>query len=153
MKQEFIKLTDEQKEQCKRIVIYADEFENNERDEIWQSYCDILGVNPSCEQIEFHVCGCTAGTVESDIQKLSKDDIKHVILYDLKMAFNHKDESMYWLERLPRSTTSDYDETVKNFIDGLYWHSRRDEIENVSYTVNDLVEHYYINQDDYDFSH
>lgn len=63
MKQEYIKLTKEQKGRCKRIVIYADEFENNVRDEIWESYCDILGISSDVECIKLYVFGEDSGTI------------------------------------------------------------------------------------------
>lgn len=49
----FIDLTEKQKEETKYIFLYADEYDK----EVWEDYCDILGVPYSSFEIKVQVCG------------------------------------------------------------------------------------------------
>lgn len=83
------------------------------------------------------------------MSKLTKNEIKHIISYDLEKAFKNKNISQYWLDRLP-TNFYDYDTMVHEFIEDLKSDIRNNNIELYNIDSIRLVEHYYINQEFYE---
>lgn len=52
----MIDLTEEQKKNTKYILLYADEFD----EDVWKSYCEIVGESPRATVIRLQVCGSSA---------------------------------------------------------------------------------------------
>ena len=83
------------------------------------------------------------------MEKLTKKEIRNEIILDLEAAWENPNEKSYWLEKLPME--EDYDEAVHDIIDELEYAIRHNDKEYFECNVNDLIEHYYINQEDYEF--
>jgi hypothetical protein len=82
---------------------------------------------------------------------MTKELIKKSIEYLLEKAWENPNEAKYYLEQLPYAKDSDYDETVHDFISKLEYQIKKEEREDYDYAVEDLVEHYFVNQEDYEF--
>ena len=78
-----------------------------------------------------------------------KKEIKEEIILDLEKAWENPSETSYWLEKLPM--IKEYDETVHDFIGLLEYNIRHKDREMFDINIDDLVEHYYINQEEYEF--
>lgn len=76
---------------------------------------------------------------------LSKEEIKEKINYVLSNAWESR-RSM-WLENLPYS--GDYDTDIHTYINLLRSAIRRNDKESFDLTIDELIEHYYINQENY----
>lgn len=83
------------------------------------------------------------------MEKLTKEEIRKEIILDLEAAWENPNEMSYWLEKLPMQ--GDYDETVHDFISNLKYAINHNDRESFEYTIDELVEHYYINQKEYEF--
>lgn len=81
--------------------------------------------------------------------KLTREEIRESIILNLEKAFNNKNEASYWLEKLPM--VEDYDEEVHNYISILEQDIRNQDREYFDFNIEELVDFYYINQEDYDF--
>lgn len=82
---------------------------------------------------------------------MTKELIKKSIEYLLERAWENPNEARYYLEQLPHDKDSDCDETVHDFISKLEYQIKKDEREYYDYAVEDLVEHYFVNQENYEF--
>ena len=78
---------------------------------------------------------------------LSREEIKRKMDYVLSNAW----ESRYpmGLENLPYS--GDYDTDIHTYINLLRSAIRKNDKESFDLTIDDLIEYYYINQENYDF--
>ena len=83
------------------------------------------------------------------MEKLTREEIRNEIILDLEAAWGNPNEKSYWLEKLPME--EDYDEAVHDIIDELKYAIRHNDKEYFERNINDLIEHYYINQEDYEF--
>lgn len=83
------------------------------------------------------------------MEKLTKEEIRKEIILDLEAAWENPNEMSYWLEKLPMQ--GDYDGAVHDIIDELEYAIRHNDKEYFECNINDLIEHYYINQEDYEF--
>ena len=81
--------------------------------------------------------------------KLTREEIRESIILVIEKAFNNKNEASYWLEKLPM--VEDYDEEVHNYMSMLEHDIRHQNRESFDFNVDELVEHYFINQEQYDF--
>ena len=79
------------------------------------------------------------------MEQLTKEEIRESIILDLEKAFEEKD--VFYLERLPM--IKEYDEEVHKFMKDLS-HSFNDR-DYYNILIDELVEHYYINQENYNF--
>ena len=81
---------------------------------------------------------------------MTKELIKKSIEYLLVRAWEKPNEARYYLEQLPQGA-GDYDEKVHDCISRLLYQIKKEEREREDYDfdVEELVEHYYINQEDY----
>ena len=84
---------------------------------------------------------------------MTKELIKKSIEYLLERAWENPNEAKYYLEQLPHDKDSDYDETVHDFIIKLEYQIKKEnrEREYYDYDVDDLIEHYFVNQEYYEF--
>lgn len=84
---------------------------------------------------------------------MTKELIKKSIEYLLESAWENQNEAKYYLEQLPHDKDSDYDETVHDFISKLEYQIKKEnrEREYYDYDVDDLIEHYFVNQEYYEF--
>lgn len=80
---------------------------------------------------------------------LTNKEIKEEIILDLEKAWENPREANYWLEKLPM--IEEYDEAVQDFVGLLKNDIRHEDREMFDINIDDLVEHYYINQEDYKF--
>lgn len=80
---------------------------------------------------------------------MTREEIRQEIIYDLSKAWENPNDMSYWLEKLPME--EDYDETVHDFISNLKYAIRHNDKEYFECNINDLIEHYYINQEYYEF--
>lgn len=80
---------------------------------------------------------------------MTREEIKEVIILDLEKAWENLSEDNYWLEKLPM--IEEYDEEVNNFISLLKHNIRHKDREMFDINIDDLVEHYYLNQEKYEF--
>ena len=80
---------------------------------------------------------------------MTKEQIGRSIEYIIEDAWENPNEAKYYLEQLPHAKNSDYDETVHDFISKLECQIKKEEREDYDFDVEELVEHYYINQEDY----
>ena len=78
-----------------------------------------------------------------------KKEIKNSIILDLEKAWENPNEANYWLEKLPM--VEEYDEAVEDYMSLLKHNIRHKDREMFDITIDDLVEHYYLNQEEYDF--
>ena len=80
---------------------------------------------------------------------MTKELIKKSIEYLLESAWENQNEAKYYLEQLPHDKDSDYDETVHDFISKLEYQIKKEnrEREYYDYDVDDLIEHYFVNQE------
>lgn len=83
------------------------------------------------------------------MEKLTKKEIRNEIILDLEAAWENPNEKSYWLEKLPME--EDYDESVHDFIQCLKYAIVHKDKKYYSTITDDLIEHYYINQEDYEF--
>lgn len=79
------------------------------------------------------------------LEKLTREEIRQSIYYVVSSAFEEKNKGR--LEDLPYS--GDYDSAVHEYAKELA--QNFDDKDYYDVLVNELVEHYYINQEDYDF--
>lgn len=82
---------------------------------------------------------------------MTKELIKKSIEYLLERAWENQNEARYYLEQLPHDKNSDYDETVNYFISKLEHQIKKENREYYDYYVDDLIEHYFVNQEYYEF--
>ena len=83
---------------------------------------------------------------------MTREEIRESINYTLEKAWENPSEARYYLEQLPYDTNSDYDNTVHEFfISALAYEIREANRENFEIVSNDLVEHYFVNQEYYEF--
>lgn len=80
---------------------------------------------------------------------LTNKEIKEEIILDLEKAWENPREANYWLEKL--SMIEEYDEAVQDFVGLLKNDIRHEDREMFDINIDDLVEHYYINQEEYKF--
>lgn len=78
---------------------------------------------------------------------LLKEEIKRKLNYVLSNAWESRNSIR--LENLPYS--GGYDTDVHTYINLLRSAIRRNDKESFDLTIDDLIEHYYINQENYDF--
>lgn len=78
---------------------------------------------------------------------MTKELIKKSIEYLLERAW----EARYYLEQLPYNKDNDCDETVHYFISKLEYQIKKENREYYDYYVDDLIEHYFVNQEYYEF--
>ena len=78
-----------------------------------------------------------------------KKEIKNSIILDLEKAWENPNEANYWLEKLPM--VEEYDEAVEDYMSLLKHNIRHKDREMFDINIDDLVEHYYLNQEEYDF--
>lgn len=84
------------------------------------------------------------------MEKVIRNKIKESIIYDLEKAYSSNGQAIsYWLEKLPM--IEDYDEEVHNYISILEQDIRNQDREYFDFNIEELVDFYYINQEDYDF--
>jgi hypothetical protein len=82
-------------------------------------------------------------------EKMTKEEIKQEIILDLEKAWENTNEASYWLEKLPMS--GDYDEAVHDCTNSLKFAITKSDREYFDASIEDLIEHYYINQKNYKF--
>lgn len=80
---------------------------------------------------------------------MQKKEIKNLIILDLEKAWENPNEANYWLEKLPM--VEEYDEAVEDYMSLLKHNIRHKDREMFDINIDDLVEHYYLNQEEYDF--
>ena len=73
---------------------------------------------------------------------MQKKEIKNLIILDLEKAWENPNEANYWLEKLPM---------VEDYMSLLKHNIRHKDREMFDINIDDLVEHYYLNQEEYDF--
>lgn len=79
-----------------------------------------------------------------------REDIYRSLEYIFDDAYN-KENPMVYLESLPHSKDADYDEDVKEFIKELYDCIRKQDEESYDSIKDELIEHYFVNQCNYEF--
>lgn len=82
---------------------------------------------------------------------MTKELIKKSIEYLLERAWEKPNEARYYLKQLPYNKNSDCDETVHYFISKLEYQIKKENREYYDYYVDDLIEHYFVNQEYYEF--
>lgn len=80
---------------------------------------------------------------------LTNKEIKEEIILDLEAAWENPNEMSYWLEKLPM--IEEYDEAVEDYMSLLKHNIRHKDREMFDINIDDLVEHYYLNQEEYEF--
>lgn len=80
---------------------------------------------------------------------MKREEIKNSIILDLEKAWETPNEASYWLEKLPM--IEEYDEAVEDYMSLLKHNIRHKDREMFDINIDDLVEHYYLNQEEYDF--
>lgn len=80
---------------------------------------------------------------------LTNKEIKEEIILDLEAAWENPNEMSYWLEKLPM--IEEYDEVVEEYLTLLKYNIRHKDREMFDINIDDLVEHYYLNQEEYEF--
>ena len=80
---------------------------------------------------------------------LLKEEIREKINYVLSSAWESRHPIR--LEQLPYSVNSDYDTDIHTYINLLRSAIRRNDKESFNLTIDELIEHYYINQENYNF--
>lgn len=84
------------------------------------------------------------------MEKLTKEEIRDSIIGELNEAYKSKNQEIsYWLEKLPM--VEEYDEDVHNYMSMLKYDIRKQDKESFDFNVNELVDFYYINQENYEF--
>ncbi len=84
------------------------------------------------------------------MEKLTKEEIRDSIIGELNEAYKSKNQEIsYWLEKLPM--VEEYDEDVHNYMSMLKYDIRKQDRESFDFNVNELVDFYYINQENYEF--
>ena len=78
---------------------------------------------------------------------LLKEEIREKLDYVLSNAWESR--NLIRLENLPYS--GDYDADVHTYINLLRSAIRKNDKETFNLTIDELIEHYYINQENYDF--
>lgn len=78
---------------------------------------------------------------------LSREEILKKLNYVLSNAW--KSRNPIRLEHLPYSVNSDYDTDVHTYINLLRSAIRKNDKETFNFTIDELIEHYYINQENY----
>lgn len=82
---------------------------------------------------------------------ITKEEIKNCIILDLEKAWKYPIEARYWFEKLPMEE-SDYDTFVEDMIKKMVYHINHKDRDMFEIDIDDLVEHYYINQNNYEFN-
>lgn len=77
-------------------------------------------------------------------------EIRESIILDLEKAWEEKENARYWLEKLPQEE-SDYDTFVEDMIHTMVYHINKNDREMFDIDIDDLVERYEVNQENYDF--
>ena len=80
---------------------------------------------------------------------MKKEEIKNSIILDLEKAWETPSAASYWLEKLP--IIEEYDEAVEDYMSLLKHNIQHKDREMFDINIDDLVEHYYLNQEEYDF--
>lgn len=80
---------------------------------------------------------------------LTKEEIRSKLDYVLSNAWESRNSIR--LEHLPYSVNSDYDTDVHTYIGLLRSAIRKNDKESFHLTIDELIEHYYINQENYNF--
>lgn len=83
------------------------------------------------------------------MEKLTREEIIQSVNYYLESAWVNKNEAVYYLMQLPMKKEADYDIEVHEYIKNL-----KNSTNNRTYyemNIYGLIEHYYINQENYDF--
>ncbi len=84
------------------------------------------------------------------MEKLTKEEIRDSIIGELNEAYKSKNQEIsYWLEKLPM--VEEYDEDVHNYMSMLKYDIRKQDRESFDFNVNELVDFYSINQENYEF--
>lgn len=81
----------------------------------------------------------------------TKEEIRESIILDLEKAWENQNEARYWLEKIPVDKESDYDDFVNEMIHKMVYHINHNDRDMFELDINDLVEHYEINQENYNF--
>ena len=84
---------------------------------------------------------------EQDSNQLSRDEIKNYIIEYIHSALEEPSSVTYWLEKLPM--TEEYDNAVHELMTPLAVAIKKQNYEDIQFYVDELTEHYYINQNDY----
>ncbi len=81
---------------------------------------------------------------------MEREEIRKSIEYLLVRAWEKPNEARYYLEQLPQGA-GDYDKKVHDCISKLAYQIKKEnrEYEDYDYYIEELIEHYYINQEDY----
>ncbi len=82
-------------------------------------------------------------------ERLTREEIRKSIILDLEKAYENKNEASYWLEKLPM--VEEYDFGVHDYISLLENNIRHQDREYFDFNIDELVDFYYINQEEYDF--
>lgn len=84
------------------------------------------------------------------MERLTREQIRENIILDLEKAYSSKNQEIsYWLEKLPMIEESD--EVVHDYMSMLEHDIRHQDRDSFDFNVDELVEHYFINQEQYDF--
>lgn len=83
------------------------------------------------------------------MDSLTREEIKSSIILDLEKAWENKNEMSYWLEKLPM--VKEWDEEVHNYITQLKNDIRHQDRESFDFNVDELVDVYFNNQENYEF--
>ena len=86
---------------------------------------------------------------------ITKEEIRNSITLDLEKAWENPKEARYWLEKLPQDQDQDeescYDYFVEEVIAKMVHDINHQNKEYFEFDIDDLVDHYYINQKHYKF--
>lgn len=83
------------------------------------------------------------------MEKLTQEQIRNEVIDYIEKAFENKNEATYWLEKLPMC--GDYDYEVHDYMTYLRYAIRNQNKADLEYYTNELIEFYYINQENYLF--
>lgn len=87
----------------------------------------------------------------TDIEGLkTRKQIRESIILDIDKAWENQNEARYWLEKLPQEE-SEYDTFVEDMIKKMVYHINHNDREMFEIDIDDLVEYYHINQENYKF--
>lgn len=84
---------------------------------------------------------------EQETKQLSKEEIKNYFIDYIHSALKTPALVTYWLEKLPM--IEEYDSTVHEIMTPLAIAIKKQNYEDIQFYVDELTEHYYINQNDY----
>ena len=85
---------------------------------------------------------------EQESNQLSRGEIKKYIIDYIHCALEEPSSVTYWLEKLPM--IEDYDNTVHELMTPLEVSIKKQNYEDIQFYVDELTEHYYANQKDYE---